>query len=150
MAILFSVNTDVFAQRGCEKGKANRGDNSCKNIPDLTDEQETKIKKLRTAHMKEMQNYDNKIAEKHARLQTLRTAEKVDMKLVNKTVDEIGAIRTNKQKNKEQHNQKVRSLLTADQKIYFDNSKSNSRNGRMNANKNRKGNRNGKGKCCRK
>ncbi len=120
VAMLFGANT--FAQRGngWGNGQGNGyGQGSfCNNIPNLSTEQQTKISDLRTAHWKKMQDSRNQLAVKSANLQTLRSTG--DLNAINKTIDEMGAIRTNMQKNREQHFQDVRSLLNADQKVYFD------------------------------
>ncbi len=125
IAMLLSVNTNVLAQKGYGNGQGigNGPGFFCNNIPNLTADQQTKIDELRITHLKEMQNSRNQLAEKQARLQTLRTADKADMNTLNKTIDEIGVIRTSMQKNREEHLQDVRNLLTDDQKVYFDNFK---------------------------
>ena len=89
-------------------------------IPDLTDEQKTKIEDLRTAHMKEMQNFRNQMREKRAHLITLQTAGKVDMKAVNSTIDEMTALKNKHMKSNVAHRQEVRNLLTDNQKVYVD------------------------------
>ncbi|MBN2434875.1 MAG: periplasmic heavy metal sensor, partial [Spirochaetes bacterium] len=66
----------------------------CNSIPSLTQEQEQEITKLRTAHMKEMNNFRNNLAIKRAELRKLQTADKADMDAINNTIDEIGTIRT--------------------------------------------------------
>ena len=151
VAGLLCVNTNIFAQRGNGNGngQGNRQFNGngqgyyCNNIPDLTEDQQTKIGKLRTAHLKEMQNSRNQLAEKKARLQTLRTAENANMVAINKTVDEKSVIQTSMQKNREQHFQDVRIILTNDQKVNFDNRDRNRGNGQGYCKGNGKGRGNG-------
>ena len=90
-AILFSTN--IFAQRGYGNAYGQSYGYGqgyfCSNIPNLTTVQQTKVSGLRTAHLQGMQNYRNLIAEKSARLQTLRSANNVDMKIINNIIDEI-------------------------------------------------------------
>lgn len=121
-ALVFSLNT--FAQRGYGQGYGQGNGNDqgyfCNNIPNLTADQQTKITNFRTTHLKQMQEDRNQLALKRVHLQTMRTAENVDMNAINKIIDEIGVIQTNKQKRREQHFQDVRNILTADQKVYFD------------------------------
>ncbi len=121
IAMLFSVNT--FAQRGNGYGNRqgnNNGQSSfCSNIPNLTADQQTKITNLRTAHWKQKQTNQNLLAVKNANLQTLRSTG--DINAINKTIDEMSVIRTNMQKNREKHFQAIRSILNADQQVYFDN-----------------------------
>ncbi|NPA35559.1 MAG: periplasmic heavy metal sensor [Chlorobi bacterium] len=93
----------------------------CNNLPNITEEQKNKLDAMRTEHWKNVQNTQNLIAEKIARLRTLRTADNVDMKEINKTIDELNSLRTQIQKSREQHIQDVRKLLTDEQRVYFDN-----------------------------
>jgi len=76
IAILFSVNSEILAQRGSGNGNGNgsgqgsgRGNGNgyiSVNIPNLTADQETKINGLRNSYSKEMQNYNNQLDEKRA------------------------------------------------------------------------------------
>ncbi len=129
-ALLLSINLGVMAQQGNGRGNGSgfQNWNNCENIPDLTEDQQSQIKTLRTAHWKDMQNFRNELGEKRARMQTLRTADKVNMDEINDLIEEMGTIRTNKQKNSVAHHMDVRKLLTDDQKVYFD-----SRSGRRGA-----------------
>ena len=132
IAALFSLSTNAFGQRGSGMGQGRgqgqgygqgrgNGQGFCNNIPNLTTEQQTKIDKFRTAHLKEMQGNRNVIGEKKAHLQTLRCADKADMTAINKTIDEMAVIKVTMAKQHEQHLQDVRNILDTDQKIYFDN-----------------------------
>ncbi len=120
LAILFSVSSNVYAQMGHGKDNGNCDKGICANIPDLTSNQEAQMEKLKVVQMRKMLNYCNQIDEMRARLQTIRTGDNVDMKAINKIIDEMSVIRVNKQKDKEQHLQDVRNLLTDTQKVYFD------------------------------
>ncbi len=119
------VSSQTFAQRqyqGMSKGM-NKGMQNCylqNSIPDLTQEQQTKLTKLRTAHMKEMMLVRNQLQEKRAHLNTLRTADKPNMSEIDKTIDEIGALNTKMMKQRERFFQSVRKELTDDQRVYFD------------------------------
>ncbi|MEA3450854.1 MAG: Spy/CpxP family protein refolding chaperone [Bacteroidota bacterium] len=147
IAMLFSVNT--FAQRGNGYGNGNGYGQGyfCNNIPNLTTDQQTKITNLRTGHWKQMQASRNQLAVKNANLQTLRSSG--DINAINKTIDEMSVIRTNMQKNREQHFQDVRSILNADQQVYFDNFNSRRGNGRGYGRGNGRGygRGNGRGRC---
>ncbi len=147
IALLLSMNT--FAQRGNKYRQSNGNGQGyfCNNIPNLSAEQQTKISELRTTHWKEMQNNRNQLTEKRARLQTLRSVDKVDMNSINKTIDEIGAVQTKMQKNREQHIQDVRNILDSDQKVYFDNSNRGRRNCQSYGRGNGNGYGRGKGRC---
>ena len=121
VAFILFANVNSFAQYGKGQGKGMcMKENTCCGIPDLTDEQETKIENLKTAHMKEMLPLKNQMGEKRAQLKTLTTADKVDMAAVNKKIDEIGSLKVEMMKKKEAHRQDVRALLNDNQRLYFD------------------------------
>lgn len=117
-AMLLIGSIQIFAQRGQMRG--NNGQGFECQIPDLTEQQQKQIDDLRTVHQKEMLQFRNQMAEKQAKLNTLRTADKADMAAINKTIDEIGNLHTQMMKAKESHRQQVRGLLTDKQKVYFD------------------------------
>lgn len=149
MAGLMTTTSDVLAQRGQGRGMMNnpeghrgmynaeRPNRPGECILNLTPEQDAKVTELRTNHLKEVTPLRNELAEKRARLRTLQSADKPDLKEINKTIDEMTAIRANIQKKGAAHRVEVSSLLTDDQRVLF-----NARKG------NRMGNRNmGRGYC---
>ena len=129
--LLMIATGTTFAQMGQGKrgmrpgmGMKNQSgmyQNCQRMIPDLTEEQENKIQKLRTAHMNEMTDFRNQLNEKRARLRTLQTSDNPSMNNINKVIEEMGDIRTEMHKERVSHLQKVRSELTDEQKTYFDN-----------------------------
>lgn len=123
LAVVFmmGISGTVLAQHEggncCKKSSTEQ----CKgDMLNLTAEQKTQIEKLKTAHMKEMIGLKNQLKEKKAHLRTVTTVDKVDMVEVNKTIDEIGVIKTEMMKKKEAHKQEVRKLLTEEQRLKFD------------------------------
>jgi len=125
MAVLLNVSADLFAQKGNGRGNGpGKGQgNFYNNIPDLTADQQSKIEQFRTAHMRSMMALRNQIGEKQAHLQTLRTADNADLNAINKTIDEMSTLRTSMMKMRELHIQNIRSILTDDQRVFFDNMK---------------------------
>ncbi len=101
-----------------QQGKINNKKNRC--LPDLTEEQEKKIKEIKTEKQKVMLDYRNQLREKKAHLQTVSTGGKVDMNEVNKTIEEIGAVKISIAKNKAEVRQKIRNILTDEQRVQFD------------------------------
>jgi Spy/CpxP family protein refolding chaperone len=87
---------------------------------DLSEEQKEQIKKLRLEHQKAMLPIKNLFGEQKAKMQTLRTAEKVDLKAIDKLVDDMTGLRAKQMKMQVRHEQEVRSLLTEEQRIMFD------------------------------
>jgi Spy/CpxP family protein refolding chaperone len=118
------LSVSLMAQRGYGTGRyaQNRQGTGryCQAMPDLTDEQEQKINDLRTAHMKEMNSCRSDLSIKRAELQKLQTADNADMNKINSKIDEIGKIGTEMSKSRAAHLQKVRALLTDEQRVFFD------------------------------
>ena len=122
VAMIMIFATGVFAQpfgKGNMMNKGQKG-NRFMNIPDLTDAQKTEIKKIRTAHMKDVLPLRNKMRELQAHKQTVSTGDNVNMTELNKTIDEIGALQVKMMKKKANHRQAVRKILTEDQRVFFD------------------------------
>lgn len=120
--LLITFATSASAQQGEHNWnkKEFKGQHSKLNLPDLTDEQKDQIKALHTAGQKEMIQSTNKIGELEAKLRTLQTADKPDMKKINSTIDEISVIKTDMAKKRAAHQQAIRSLLTEEQRVVFD------------------------------
>jgi Spy/CpxP family protein refolding chaperone len=118
LTTIFIGTFQMQGQRGQMRGMNEKG-LRC-NIPDLSEEQQKKIDDFRTEHQKNMLQYRNQMQEKRAKLNTLRTAEKADMAAINKTVDEMGTLHTQMMKERENHRQKVRGLLTEKQRVAYD------------------------------
>jgi Spy/CpxP family protein refolding chaperone len=116
--------TSLQAQPGYGKrmGQHDRTDSTwCTYNPlNLTEVQEKKIAELHTAHRQEMLTFHHDLSIKKAELQKFKTADKPDMALIEKTIDEIGKLTTAMQKKRMTHELAVRDLLTAEQKTLFD------------------------------
>ncbi|MBW6491762.1 MAG: periplasmic heavy metal sensor [Lentimicrobium sp.] len=89
-------------------------------IPSLTEDQKTSIEKLRTAHLRKASLIRAEIGEKQARMNTLRLAEKQDVKAIDQTIDEISKLKGDLMKEREAHKREVRSLLNDEQKTVYD------------------------------
>ncbi len=135
LVLVMLLGTVAFAQgRGNGRGEGwrqgwreNRADSAwgpgrgtCMNIPDLTRDQQEKIEKSRLQYDKDALQLRNQRAEKKARLRTLQTAEKADNKAIDQVIDEIAAINAQLAKKRNLHRQEIRSLLTDEQKVWFD------------------------------
>ncbi len=120
MAILF-ISASVFAQGGNKKQqkKKNKGTPYLK-IPDLTSEQESKLKKMHIAFQKDMLPLKNELGEKKARLKTVSTGDNVKMNEVYAVLENISAIKLNLAKKQASHRQEVRQQLNEDQQVWFD------------------------------
>ena len=115
----------VFSQdgSGCHKHKTEAGKEKAHEgcmLPGLTSEQTKQIEQLRIKHHKEILPLQNSIGEKQARLRSLETAEKADINAINKTIDEITALRAEMMKKGAAHRQEVRKILNDEQRLMFD------------------------------
>lgn len=102
----------------------------CRNLPGITPEQTQQMDALRIKNMKETQQLRNELGEKQARLRTLSTSDKPDQNAINKTIDEISAIKANMQKNRMATHQEIRKLLNDEQRVIFDNNNGPGKRGR--------------------
>ncbi|MBL7138333.1 MAG: periplasmic heavy metal sensor [Bacteroidales bacterium] len=90
------------------------------DLPDLTPEQRLEMRNTDLKNLKAMTSLKNQIREKHARLVTLLSSDDLDMKEVNKTIDELGVLITRMLRLHVNHDRELRDILTPDQKIIFD------------------------------
>jgi len=86
----------------------------------FTDEQKAKIKEIHLASYKEMQSLKNQMGELKAKQHTLSTSDKPDMAAINANIDEISKVQTKMMKIRAADHQKIRALLTDEQKMVFD------------------------------
>ncbi len=89
-------------------------------MKDMTQEQKDQLKALRLEEMKAMTHYKNKLAEYQARLKTLTTSDDVNLKDVDKVIDQMSKIKLDMAKEKLKHRLDVRNILTDEQKVRFD------------------------------
>ena len=76
--------------------------------------------KLRVEMMKKTNPLKAQLKEKKAHLNSIAIADKADMKAINKTIDEMGALKIEMMKIHAQMRQNVRALLNDDQRVVFD------------------------------
>ncbi|HSA05491.1 MAG TPA: Spy/CpxP family protein refolding chaperone [Tenuifilaceae bacterium] len=118
------VGLSAYSQQG-QQFRGGMGKNPDKigkadcRIPNLTDEQQQKINDLKVKHIKDVTPLKNELGEKRARMRTLQSVEKPDLNAINKLIDEMAAVRAQIQKKAAAHKVEVASLLTDEQKVYF-------------------------------
>jgi len=126
--IVAFISAMAFSQPGMGKrmGKNPQATewNECKGhgfekIPNLTDEQKSKIEKIRTAHMKVITEKQALLKEKRAHLKTLMVNDNPDQKEIDKTIDEIDNLRGDLMKERVKTQLEIKALLTDEQKAYF-------------------------------
>ncbi|KAB2871552.1 MAG: Spy/CpxP family protein refolding chaperone [Bacteroidales bacterium] len=124
LVTFMSIGLSAYSQQGQQfrggvgKNPDKIGNADCK-IPNLTDEQQQKINDLRVKHINDVTPLKNELGEKRARMRTLQSAEKPDLNAINKLIDEMAAVRAQIQKKAAAHKVEVASLLTDEQKVYF-------------------------------
>ena len=153
VTMLLFIGSDIFAQRGMNNYRDQKqgidSQGYCFNIPDLTPEQEAKIKALQVNHLKQRTDFRNQMNELSAKKQTLMTSDKSDLNAINGTIDQMTALQNKMMKERAKHYQDVRSTLTDAQKVYFDSRHGNGRgnkSGRGMKAENGYGNGNGRGR----
>jgi Spy/CpxP family protein refolding chaperone len=83
----------------------------------LSEEQQDQMKTLRIEHQKAMRPLKNKIIELKAQNRTLMSESEVDIKGVNKNIDEQTALSNKIQKLQAEHKLAVREILTDEQEM---------------------------------
>jgi len=89
-------------------------------LPDLTPEQQDKVRKADLELMKSVTPLRNQIMEKRIRLQSILATTPFDEKSAFSVADEIGKTETSLLKEMIHHDQSIRAILTPDQQIIFD------------------------------
>ncbi len=125
------IDSSLMAQRRGNQGREpglgamddslkEQGLMPCYRVPGLNKDQEAKIKKSKLNMEKERLPLENQKAEKAAHLKTLNADDNVDQGAIDRTIDEIALFDARIAKLENRHYQEVRSLLTDEQRVYFD------------------------------
>lgn len=101
------------AQKGMQAGKGKR------NMLDLSDDQQTKMKELRLAHMKDTKSLRDEAEELRLKQRNLMTDENPDMKVLVANVNRLADIQNTLAKKKFDHKMEVRQILDEDQLVIF-------------------------------
>lgn len=89
-------------------------------VDNITASQNEQLRAVRTEKQKQLNRLDNQLAEKRAQQRTLETQDKPSMKAINKLIDEQAELLINKMKIEAEYKQKIRSILTEEQRVEFD------------------------------
>lgn len=134
------ISTSLFAQsrkEGKQRFKSQERDATMqKNLAHqrserqsfFTEEQQETMKQLRFETAKKVKPLKNELRELEAHQQTITTADKTDLNAINKNIEKMSEAKTEIAKIMAAQHQQVRSLLTEEQRIKFDNMKE--KNGR--------------------
>ena len=113
-----AVNAQSNRQGGRGQGPGVAGEGPAYGMHyklDLTEEQQTEITALRTEHFKAITPLRNKMAELKARERTLLSEENVDMKAVNKSIDEQTELASSIRKLQVKQQVAIKGLLSDEQ-----------------------------------
>lgn len=89
-------------------------------VEGINAEQYQQLRLLQTEKQKKLNLINNQLAEKRAQQQTLEILDKPDMKAINKLIDEQVALLGSRMKVEAEYKQKIRSILTEEQRVEFD------------------------------
>jgi len=131
--------------RGTGSYGAGEGREMQRNRLELTDEQHEQITALRTEHYKAVTPLRNKLAELKARQRTLLSEENVDMKAVNKNIDEQTGVENSLKKLQVEHQVAVKKILTDEQIMQLQQRRDFANRNNFNRNGNRRGPGTGRG-----
>ncbi len=88
--------------------------------PKFSPEQQKQMTEFKLELQKEMIQLHNQLGEKKAQLKTLQQVEKPNMKSIYSKIDEISDLQNREMKLMADHQNKVRSILTDEQRVRFD------------------------------
>ncbi len=96
------------------------GDKQGRNGMNLTEEQREQMKTFKIEFIKDISPLKNEIEVKNAQLHAASVGDNIDVKKVNKLIEEIGDLKTQIAKKHFAHKQEIRSILNDEQKVLFD------------------------------
>ncbi len=105
-----------YAEKQHCKGDRHHGS----KIPDLTEEQEEKMKSFHLEFGQNVLPVKNEIKEKEANLVSLKTAKNVDMAAINSQIEAIGMLKVQLEKKHAELEQEIRKILNDEQRLFFD------------------------------
>lgn len=127
--VCLGVSTALFAQprerenqrpfRG-ERFEQQKGPDGPAQALNLTDEQKEAFRQSMLALQKQLQPLRNLLGEVEAHQRTLMTAEKPDLKDINKNIEKIGEIKVEMAKLQAKHRLEMRAQLNDEQRLKFD------------------------------
>ncbi|MDZ7778141.1 MAG: Spy/CpxP family protein refolding chaperone [Bacteroidales bacterium] len=121
--ILLGITITSFAQRGQGQKRGTMSEGPYQGecvIPDLTEEQQQQIKTLRMNNNSQMQDYQAERRILRAELDALTRGSSYDTKAATKKIDAITSLKNKMMKQRMEHRDEIRELLTDEQKMIFD------------------------------
>ena len=112
-------NAQMKGQRGMGANKGMQAGKGKRNMLDLSDEQQTKMKELRLAHMKDTKSLRDEAEELRLKQRNLMTDENPDKSTLIANVNRLSDIQNNLAKKRFDHQMEVREILDEDQLVLF-------------------------------
>ena len=123
IAVAIFMGTSIQAQNPNGRGMGPKGqgdDAHMKQMLDLTEQQQEQIKALKLDHYKAMKPFKAEMSELKARKKNLMSQDVVDVKAVNKVIDQQTDLMSKMQKNQVTHTLAFREILTDEQQMQLD------------------------------
>ena len=117
---LFGLSLSLMAQPPQRQRQMQPGNQGELAVPDLTDGQKAEIKVIHITRMKEIQPLADEVKINRAKINAAMHKENPDMKVIVSLVEANGKLLTDIQVKKIECGNKVRSLLTDEQKVIYD------------------------------
>lgn len=119
LIMFLALTTTTFAQRGQGPRFDGMQQGECR-IPDLTDEQQEQMKTLRIEHRSAMEEYRADMRTLRAEYADLTSGSDYDTEAASERIDALTAVKNKMMKQRLEHRNEVRNLLTDEQKVIFD------------------------------
>lgn len=123
IAVAIFMGTSIQAQNpnGRGMGPKGQGDGAyMKQMLNLTEQQQEQIKTLKLEHYKAMKPFKAEMGELKAKKKNLMSQDVVDVKAVNKVIDQQTDLMSKMQKNQVKHTLAFREILTDEQQMLLD------------------------------
>ena len=114
------LSTNVLADHGKGMGMMHHGGHGSSWKASLTDEQRTKIAKLKLDYKKKKYPLKAKLKQAKIDLALLVTSDKPNQNSIDKKIDQIAKLKREKMQLKAKHKIAVRKLLNEEQRVKFD------------------------------
>lgn len=111
--------SDATEGRKFEK-RAVHSERLMNDIPDLTDDQKTKIKAIKSENRKKMEPQRAEMKMLHSKLAELKMAENPNQQEINKLIDKSALVKAEMEKSRAATEMEVRGILTPEQRKVMD------------------------------
>ena len=115
----FAQNTEIAPAKKAEMRKG-KHHGMMADIPNLTEEQKTEIKKIKEESRKKAEPQRKEAKDLRSKLNALKTAENPDQQQINSLIDKSAKMKAEMEKSRTASELKVRGILTPEQRKFVD------------------------------